>query len=94
MLVGWFAEIPKSLRDKFDELYPGRRNKKILTITAVQHAIAMHPKSLYNLYRGGRRINDLESSSGHDEGDSSEFTGREEIGTECGEFVLKFRAAS
>lgn len=75
--VGWFVEIPRSLKVKFDELYPGRRNKKILTITAIQHAIAMHPKSLHNLYKGVQ--SGLADAQEHEKGSSSDVAGSEEV---------------
>lgn len=69
-LVGWFCEIPRDIRDKFNELYPGRNNKKILTLTAIKFAISKHPKSLYNLYKGAPDVatpsNDVKRNSSDD----------------------------
>lgn len=78
-MVGWYIEIPRSLRDEFDKLYPGRRHKKILTITAIQRAIRLHPKSLHNLYK--EAPSDLASGKEHDQGSSTNASGSEKDGT-------------
>lgn len=76
--VGWFVEIPRSLRDEFDRLYPGKRHKKILTITAIQRALRVNPTSLHNLYREGRK-SDLEPSEVDVPGGGPDASGSEEV---------------
>lgn len=81
--VGWFVEIPRSLRDEFDRLYPGKRNKKILTITAIQRAVRLAPKSLFNLYRESPV--DVEATKDDVSRGSSDSSGGEEEFEDSGE---------
>lgn len=49
-LVGWYVQVPRSLRDKFDEMYPFKGAHTILTTAALQHATALKPQHLEKLY--------------------------------------------
>ncbi|HEY6022439.1 MAG TPA: hypothetical protein VIY48_22035 [Candidatus Paceibacterota bacterium] len=51
LLVGWTVLIPRTLREEFDRAYPGRGAKKILTITAIRHALEVRPQVLKDLYK-------------------------------------------
>lgn len=57
-LVSWMVLIPRSLREEFDAAYPSRGAKKILTITAIRHAIDMKPQVLKDLYKEQQRMSD------------------------------------
>jgi hypothetical protein len=78
--VGWFVEVPRELRDQFDKLYPGRRNKKILTLTAIKCAIERNPKSLFNLFK--EQPDALATRPIDVQGDSTVPAGRSQDGKE------------
>ena len=41
--AGWYAEIPKELKQRFQELYPGRRSVRLFTIAFVSWAVRVRP---------------------------------------------------
>ena len=71
--VGWFCEIDKSLKDRFDELYPQRGARKLITLAAIKYAIKLAEET-----RDASRISGESTDS---ERDQSVDVGDEEDGT-------------
>lgn len=41
--AGWFAEIPKELKEEFTRIYPGRKSIRLFTVAFVSWAIRHRP---------------------------------------------------
>lgn len=43
--AGWFCEVPRSVKEEFKKLYPGRSAQRKVTLAAIEWAIATHPSN-------------------------------------------------
>lgn len=41
--AGWFAEIPRELKEQFTSMYPNRRDIKLFTVAFVSWAVRVKP---------------------------------------------------
>lgn len=77
--AGWFAEIPKELKEEFTKIYPGRKSIRLFTVAFVSWAIRHRPdiEALHRKWATEAQSNADKSAEGK-KGESTEGSGDSE----------------